>query len=1119
MINSQQYDEHQNSQRFDTQFNKQNQTLLRLRLSQQQFNHTWKLSGFKIIAIVLKFISAITKQKFQNSFNMLNHQFFKLLKDSTADYHYYLYRGYFQQVNPQSYMRKIDKTFNFLQCNFRRNYIKRILQQFLLEPDDIIIIVWNIYFLLIVTINVFYVSLRLSFIEIAEMNWDLKDFIFEQLPSYSLIFEIIIKFNTCIYSKGVLIKNRKRLIKRYLKREFLIDMLLIIPFFIGRQLDFFYLDLVILLKMIQISKLTYSLFNRLELTKLQTTIFELVKLIFFILLCAHFSACIWHKLGTWGNWGNITSVTWLKQQQLQDSLWIDKYIVSFYWSIVTMTTIGYGDITPVNLTERLFCIIMTLISTATFAYSVNSIGQIFQEMSKQSSQFKANMNSLNKYLKSQKVSPTLQIKFRRYFEYFWSKPSQELIQFQDQIPQQLKNQMIVEINIKLLKQLDIFKQFSSSILNTLCLQFQEQQLQPDEYLFKSNYRADKLYIFVNGQIQLQILINNKKSLIEKIKTPCLVGQLNFFLNTEYNFEAIATKNTKILTIDRESLIAIVKQSDIDYEIYKNFEDDVKLCNKYDKISNKCSICSRSNHQVLYCPFFRGCISKTKVLYHLRHNIFQHRQFQSRNNEYRRISTKQYQFHIMESVLQYIMQNDELCSLEGIKKQFQAVMKQQQQYEEKLFQTQSNQLTNQISLSQNIPINYKSNSSQFQNQNFQKNNSIIQNLEVLSEKQNQFGILSKTQDIRLITTLNNQRIQPILEESQKAEGKDDGNNITVNISQQFPQINKQENSILPSNETGSNDPYWIQQRSEQKCHSMKWNFEKQRTEYVCQKNQLQSFKSLHSEREDYCEKFPKQFGFNKLVIATQMQKKEIQEQQMTKNSLNDYIYSIEKLQEKIQSRANKLEESHFGVENQMSQSVRNSTPKSNIEISQVNINNDQQQSQEKDFTNQFLEDLMIKNKLRFVEKQVSFQESKQNQHLHFPEQEFKALEQSMITQYEKLKQKEEQLKQQIDRQQTVISHNKEQRQGLGIKITSDDSSDEDSDGQKLIRGQYLEIFNGFERVQEYQGYYPNNNISQILLQFQKNEYREHNFMKKRNVKKDTIMNLLKQAQNMIRKSQQ
>lgn len=39
-----------------------------------------------------------------------------------------------------------------------------------------------------------------------------------------------------------------------------------------------------------------------------------------------------------------------------------------------MTTIGYGDITPVNLTERLYCIIMTLLSSAIFAYSINSIG-------------------------------------------------------------------------------------------------------------------------------------------------------------------------------------------------------------------------------------------------------------------------------------------------------------------------------------------------------------------------------------------------------------------------------------------------------------------------------------------------------------------------------------------------------------------------------------------------------------------------------------------------------------------------------------------------------------------------------------------------------------------------
>ncbi|CAD8181119.1 unnamed protein product [Paramecium pentaurelia] len=1153
---SQQYEEQQNSERIDTQYRKQSQNIFRQQLSQYQFNNTWKLNGFNIILIVLKFIQAITKQTFTTQFKLLNRQFFKLLKDNSADYNYYLHRGYFAQAKAQSFMIKFDQKVNFLQY-YRRNYIKRIMQFFLLEPDDTIIIVWNIYLLCIVTINVFYVSLRLSFVEIVEMDWILKDFIFEQLPSYSFLLEIIIKFNTCIYSKGVLIKNRKRLIKRYLKREFVIDMVLIIPFFIGRQFDFIYLDLVIILKVFQISKLTNSLFNRLELTQQQTTVFELVKLIFFILLCAHFSACIWHKLGVWGN---KNTVTWLIKEQLYNSMWIDRYVVSFYWSIVTMTTIGYGDITPVNLTERLFCIIMTLISTATFAYSVNSIGQIFQDMSKQSVQFKTNMNSLNKFLKNQKVSTTLQIKFRRYFEYFWSKPSQEVIQFQEQIPQQLKDQMIVDINIKLLKQLDLFKLFNNSLLNILCLQFKELQLQPDEYLFKSNQKADMLYILVNGQIDLHVIINKKKRVLEKLKTPCLVGQLNFILNTEYNYEAIATKNTKLLAIDRQTLIENIKQSEIDYEIYKNFEEDIRLQKQFGSISIKCSICRKQKHFILDCPLLIGGINRTKVLYQLRHNIPQDRIQKVRNNEDRRISTKKHHFLVMESVIQYIMKNDEICNLEGIKEQLQAAIKQQQQYEEKISNNLSNQFTKQISLLQNVPtsincISHQSlrNTQLIQNQNFLKDNSIHQIQEIPIEKDDQFGSLSKSQDIRLLTTLNNQKIQPILEEPQTKEERSDENKFSINLSEQLPQIDKQQTSIVPSNKIDIKEQ---QQKIMKNKHSIRQKFERKQTEQYDNINnrKIKQFKRLLTERQDSQERLPQLSGFNNQLIISQQSKINTfgQPAILRKQSIQDYIIQNEKAQERIQQ--NKLDESPFELEYSNSQrSIKNSNIRPNIEIYQVDDDSDQSQDinkkqinnkiytkvvndndnseDEKDLTNQFLEEQILKNRQRFTDKQIVFQEPTQNQLWHFPQQEFKPLEQSMMIQFEKIKQKEELLQQQKERQQTLITNNKESKdinnnqiniqRGLTIKVTSDDSSDEDINGQKLIRGQYLEIFNDFEVVKEFKCYYPHNNISQIIYLLYKNDFNsQHNFMRKRKIKKqDTIMNLLKQTQNLIRKSQQ
>ncbi|CAK77387.1 unnamed protein product (macronuclear) [Paramecium tetraurelia] len=70
------------------------------------------------------------------------------------------------------------------------------------------------------------------------------------------------------------------------------------------------------------------------------------------------------------------------------------FYVSLGLSFVEIVEMNW-DITPFNLTERLFCIIMALILTPTFAYFVNSIVQIFQQMSKQSTQLKTNMNSLN----------------------------------------------------------------------------------------------------------------------------------------------------------------------------------------------------------------------------------------------------------------------------------------------------------------------------------------------------------------------------------------------------------------------------------------------------------------------------------------------------------------------------------------------------------------------------------------------------------------------------------------------------------------------------------------------------------------------------------------------------
>ena len=48
-----------------------------------------------------------------------------------------------------------------------------------------------------------------------------------------------------------------------------------------------------------------------------------------------------------------------------------------------MITVGFGDIAPITNSEKIYVIFMTVLSCGVFAYAVNVIGSIFQNLAKE----------------------------------------------------------------------------------------------------------------------------------------------------------------------------------------------------------------------------------------------------------------------------------------------------------------------------------------------------------------------------------------------------------------------------------------------------------------------------------------------------------------------------------------------------------------------------------------------------------------------------------------------------------------------------------------------------------------------------------------------------------------
>ncbi len=102
------------------------------------------------------------------------------------------------------------------------------------------------------------------------------------------------------------------------------------------------------------------------------------------LFISHVLACLWYLIGTYYD----TRSTWLSIYGLKDIDWESQYLNSLYWSLVTMLSVGYGDVVPQNNFEKIFCIFTMLVGFTVFGFTMGSFGDIIQKINSKNKELK-----------------------------------------------------------------------------------------------------------------------------------------------------------------------------------------------------------------------------------------------------------------------------------------------------------------------------------------------------------------------------------------------------------------------------------------------------------------------------------------------------------------------------------------------------------------------------------------------------------------------------------------------------------------------------------------------------------------------------------------------------------
>ncbi|EDK31574.2 cyclic nucleotide-binding domain protein (macronuclear) [Tetrahymena thermophila SB210] len=531
------------------------------------------------------------KRKMRSKINFkqflsLKYWHFKLIDDFS----------YYIKNEDQSNQVSIDKIFSKIQT---------------FSPSSFVVVIWHLLVLVILLIQLFFIPMKAGFqLKLKSGFWM---YFLRILPAVVFSIEILLKFNTGYYQEGQIVMNPTSSILA------------------NQSIDSMWLDFIQFLHIQQMTNLIDFLDDHFQISQRFQTLFELIKLGLLVVVIAHFCGCVFHLVAQIQiQEGEMN--TWLQVKGLQDEDWIVRYVNSLYWAIITMNTVGYGDITPNTNIEKIFVVFITVICCGVFGYAINTIGSIVREIALKEAAFKQIKFDISMYMRNRNISRNVQLKVFKILEYQNQQEqegSHKASQILEKVPENIQNDVFMEFYGKILHSCKLFRfHFTEKFINALSLKMREESVGPGECIFKQGQNDSKIIFLLKGEVEFYVTQQldgekEKKFILTKIGTGSFFGHSEFFTNQSRQFSCQATSSCNYVSLNNQDIVSLLKDYQNDYENFCKLRDNLLLYGN--QIDQMCLSCNQFTHSILDCPLIHLCLDREFLLKKNNYSFFQQRE--------------------------------------------------------------------------------------------------------------------------------------------------------------------------------------------------------------------------------------------------------------------------------------------------------------------------------------------------------------------------------------------------------------------------------------------------------------------------------------------------------------
>ncbi|XP_012842221.1 PREDICTED: potassium channel KAT3 [Erythranthe guttata] len=384
----------------------------------------------------------------------------------------------------------------------------------------------------------------------------------------------------------LLIDDPRKIALRYISTWFVFDVCSTVPF---QSLSILFTDhngglgfkLLSMLRLWRLRRVS-SLFARLE-KDIRFNYFwtRCTKLVSVTLFAVHSAGCFNYMIADRYPDPLRTWIGAVYPNFKQMSLW-DRYVTSMYWSIVTLTTTGYGDLHAENPREMLFDIFYMLFNLGLTSYLIGNMTNLVVHWTSRTRNFRESVQAASEFAKKNQLPPRIQDQLLSHICLKFKAEGLKQQETLNGLPKAIRSSISHYLFYPVVQNVGLFRGVSQDFLFQLVPEMEAEYYPPKEDVILENEAPTDAYILVSGAVDFVTKINGHDQVVGKACAGDIFGDIGVLCRKPQPFGVRTTEVSQILRLNKTTFLNTLQASPEDERIVMdNMFMKMKACGSFE----------------------------------------------------------------------------------------------------------------------------------------------------------------------------------------------------------------------------------------------------------------------------------------------------------------------------------------------------------------------------------------------------------------------------------------------------------------------------------------------------------------------------------------------------------